>query len=176
MVYAMYENMIASGIDPMTREIINYAKINDVLDCYLDTREPMLVASFYVDILPAAVKIFQEAGVNCAFVDSTVISTEREEIRQRFQDGELDVVFGQSQVVCEGQDYSRANYTYTFNNCFSGNIREQLVMRTTNINKTTPVEIIDICTEETLEYKVVQKLNKKEKISNEFLRAHCRIK
>jgi len=176
MVYAIYENMIASGIDPTTREIVNYAKINDVLDCYLDNREPILVVSFYVDLLPEAVRIFREAGVKCEYIDGTVIKTEAEEIRQRFQDGELDVVFGQSQVVAEGLDFSRANYTYTFNNSFSLNIREQVIMRTTNLNKTTPVEIIDICTEETFESKVVDKLNKKEKISNEFLQAHCRIK
>ncbi|MCP3683256.1 MAG: DEAD/DEAH box helicase family protein [bacterium] len=175
MVYAVYENMIASGINPRTGEIVSTAKLEDVLSCYLDNPEPMLILSTYVAIFPIAVKMFRLAGIACDYIDGTVGKREAEEIRYRFQEGELSVVFGQSAVVSEGLDFSRADVTYYLNNAFSLNTREQTSMRTTNVNKKTPVEIIDICTVETFEDKIVKRLNKKEAISNSFLRLNSSL-
>jgi SNF2 family DNA or RNA helicase len=176
LVYVNYANMVGAGINPVTREVINFAKINDVLNCYLDNQEPMLVLSWFVDVLPVATEIFRKAGVRCQYIDGTVIKTEAEEIRSRFQDGELDVVFAHSSVASEGLDFSRADVTYYLSNSFSLNLREQTVMRTTNINKTNPVEIIDVCTVDSMDKDIVKKLNKKEELSNSFLKKICPIK
>ncbi|MFO7890678.1 MAG: helicase-related protein [bacterium] len=176
MVYAVYENMIAAGIDPATHEVISTEKVQDVVNCYLDNREPILVLSHYVDILPVAEELFHKAGIRAAYFDGKTSKIAVEEVRALFQEGKLDAVIAQSKVAGEGLDFSRANTTYYLNNSFGLNTREQTIMRTTNINKTTPVEIIDICTMDTLDVAVVEKLQKKEKISESFLMKQGRIK
>lgn len=175
MVYGMYENMIAAGIDPVTKEVINTTKVEDIIDCYNDNPEPILVLSHFVDMLPVACDLFNNASIRCAYIRGDTGDIEAEGYRVAFQNGELDCLLGQSKKMAEGLDCSKANLTYVISNSFSANTREQMCERTINLQKTTPVGIIDICSRDTTDLKVVETLNKKQNISSNFIKEHSRL-
>ena len=175
MVYGMYENMVAAGIDPRDRSIISTRKAQDIVYCYHDNPEPILILCPYVDIIPVIAEVLNKRDIRTDWFDGSKPEFEREEIRDRFQRGGLDAVVAQSAIAAEGLDFSRADKTYYYSNLFSLRVREQTSQRTTNLNKTRPVELVDLCTTHTMDLNVVKKLEKKEKVSSAFIREHSRL-
>lgn len=169
LVYVGYMNMIAAGVDPNTGEMINIDKILEVLEYYQENPEPMLIASFFKRPLFEAYNHFKNVGIPCGLITGETSWEDRENIIDRFQAGAIDIVFGQSDAIKMGLDFSRASITMVISNSFSNDTRDQLSMRTTNMNKKEAVEFIDICTKDTLDDGIVDKLVKKERISDSYL-------
>lgn len=165
----LYMNMLASGINPWNKAYEWDTKVKDLLEYYKENPEPMLVLSFFKTPIYCAEALFMSEDIKCALIHGDIPLEERERIRQDFQEGKLDIVFGQTDTVKEGLDFSRASLTVYLNNSFSSNTRNQSEMRTTNVTKKEPVQIMDYCTENTLDSAIVNCLVNKKEVSNEFL-------
>jgi hypothetical protein len=63
-----------------------------------------------------------------------------------FKEGKYDILAGQVDKIQMAWDLSLADITYFISNSFSNEKRSQVEMRTTNMNKSTPVELRDLCT------------------------------
>jgi len=168
-VYVGYVNQIGAGINPRTGEMSNLAKIHDMLDYFQENPEPILALSFFKAPLWAGMVEASTRGLRADIITGDTPVKERETIRERFQMGELDILFGQSDAVKMGIDLSQGSLTWFLSNSFSNDTRDQVVMRTTNVNKKEPVQVIDSCTLGTLDSVIVDKLVKKELISDAFL-------
>ena len=98
-------------------------------------------------------------------IDGATQTNEREDIRSMFQQMPGDkpaVVVAQTTTVKMGIDLSRADTIYYLSSSFSFDDRVQSESRATHLNKTKPVQIVDVITEGTVEPEVVKALESKE--------------
>jgi superfamily II DNA or RNA helicase len=165
-VFVGYMNQIAAGINPESGVMINVDKIKLLLEKFAEDQEPMVVFSFFKAPLREASRIF---GVCSRVITGDNTKSHVDEVIEDFQNGGFKVLFAQTDLVKMGRDLSRADVTYYLNNSFSSDTRDQSEMRTTRIDKNTPVGIVDICTRDTMDESIVNMLVKKDKISDSFL-------
>lgn len=164
------ERKIAAGIDPETGEMFNMSKIKHIVESYLEAPEPIVVFSIYKAPLFAIQKAFEDKGVKVGLIwGSSGTPSQKEAVKDQFLAGEFDVLLGQTKSVQENYDFSIASKTFYLTNGYSRNTRSQSEKRTTNIEKKIPVEIIDLCTEGTMDEVLVEKLKTKGKISYQFI-------
>ncbi len=164
------ERLVSAGLDPDDHSIINRSKIDFIVDSYLEEPEPIVVLSFYKAPLFELQRTFESKGIKCGLIYGQIgTASEKETQVDKFKDAEYDVMLGQTRSVKMNYDFSRASKTYYLTNSYSQDDRSQSEKRTTNINKATPVEIIDLSYNDTLDHAVVDKLKKKKKISYSFI-------
>lgn len=165
-----FEQLIAAGMDPYNgNQLISDEKIKDVLQYYKDNQEPLLVLSRFKSLIHHALDIFKSNGIKADFIDGDVEVPDREKIRQRFQEGQLDIVIAQVKTVKMGLDFSRATTIFYLSNSFSQDDRAQSEERATHVKKTDPVQIIDSCTEGTMDGVVVDLLRQKKEVSTAYI-------
>jgi len=168
-VFVGYLNQIAAGVDPDSGEMISEAKLKEILSCYKERPEPIVVFGFFKKPLYAGLELFIQNDVDCDIVTGNQSKQEVDSSIEAFQNGDFDVLFAQVDLIKMGRDLSRANLSYCISNSFSNDTRSQWIMRTTNLTKTTPVAIVDVCCEDSIDEAIVKALNRKEKIADSYL-------
>ena len=172
-----FEQLIAAGMDPYDgNKLISNTKIKDVLQYYKDSQEPVLILSRFKSLIHHAIDIFKANGIKADFIDGTVPVKvlnpqirDRDDIRKDFQEGRLDIVIAQVKTVKMGLDFSRATTIFYLSNSFSQDDRAQSEERATHVKKTDPVQIIDSCTEGTMDSMVVELLRNKQEVSTAYI-------
>lgn len=165
-----FEQMIAAGMNPYEgNKLISDAKIKDVIQYYLDNKEPLLILSRFKSLIGETVKLFEKNKIRTRYIDGDVEVPEREEIRAEFMNGDFDVVVAQVKTVKMGLDFSRATTIFYLSNSFSQDDRAQSEERATHVKKTDPVQIIDTCTEGTMDSMVVELLRNKQEVSTAYI-------
>ena len=169
---AYFEQYTCTGCDPFTGKIINKAKIDDALAYAKDIGEPMVFMSRYSWMIDALYEAMIKAKLKVAKIDGTVSEKDRDVIRQAFMDGKYDYVIGQTETIKMGLDFSRATTIFYLSNSFSQDDRAQSEERATRVDKTEPVQIIDSCSEGTVDDLVVKLLMNKMEISSSYLEGY----
>ena len=161
---------MAAGLDPETHEVINQDKLKYMLEAYLENPEPIVILSHYKAPLFKAQELFEKKGIKTGLVyGGTGTASQKEEVVNGFKNGDYPVFFGQTRSVKMNYDLSSASLTYYPNNSYSRDDRGQSEKRTTNVNKTIPIGIMDLCYRDTMDEKLVNTLRSKEKISYSFI-------
>ena len=165
-----FEQLIAAGLDPFNgNELIADTKIKDVLQYFIDNKEPLLVLSRFKSLIHHALKLFEKSRIKTALIDGDVDKDSREQIRRDFQDGKYHVVLAQVKTVKMGLDFSRATTIFYLSNSFSQDDRSQSEQRATHVQKTDPVQIVDVCTEGSMDDIVVELLKNKMEVSTQYI-------
>lgn len=168
-VFVNYMNQIGAGLCPETGTMINLSKIMFVARYFEEHREPLVVTSFFKKPLAAAAEIFQEMGIRvCLVTGDTKPKFVDARIRD-FQEGRIDIFLGQQNKIMMGVDLSRSSLMFNLSNALSGEVRDQLTKRCTNVNKKEPVEIVDLCFTDSMDSPIVSMLNNKGALSSSFL-------
>ena len=164
------ERAVSAGIDPDTHEMINKDKITFIVDFYLETKQPIVILSTYKAPIYAMQEALKEKGIASGLIHGTSGSPkEKDDLEKSFLRGEFPIMIGQTDAVMMNYNFSIASITFYLNNGYKRNPRSQSEKRTTNIEKTTPVEIHDLCYEETLDFDVVKILKDKGDVSYSFI-------
>ena len=175
-VFVGYINQIGAGINPETGEVICTEKLRFVLTYYYENPQPLVVLGFFKGPLYAGLDIFTGLGIRCGIITGDQDDKEVDDTITKFQTNKIDILFGQTDKIKMGHDFSRASVTFFISNSFSSGTRGQAEMRTTRMDKATPSEIIDICTDSTLDEIIVDSLFKKEALSSDILSNHVNPK
>lgn len=176
-VRALMHRQIAAGVDPLTDEFISDEKILDFIQYVKDTKQKILVSSFFKPPILRAVQLCQEHGLKAAAIYGGVKEAEAEKIRLDFQAGKLDVVIGQEDKISRGLEFSKLDTIFILSASFSEEAREQLEERGQHVARKEPYEIISQHTkgsaEESITYVLtVKKVNARyylDKINMEIL-------
>jgi SNF2 family DNA or RNA helicase len=167
-----FELQVCCGIDPFSEFNTVYEdrtpKYKYLAKLYREIGEPMCVWSFFTDAVRVVANEFNKLGIPAA---NLTASTDKvlENLRQKFQNGGIDVAAGQVQKVAEGLDFSRASTIVYISNHLGLQYREQSEMRADNLNKDEVIEIIDIIIEGSTEELVIERLKDKKEISDGWL-------
>jgi len=161
---SLYERMISTGVAPITGEVISDNKVLDIIELYLYQPEPMLVVSYFKKVLYRAYDLMTAQGIRCGLIVD-VDREEAERIRKSFQDGDLDIVIGQTDKVKEGLDFSRIKKLIKISDTVSQNANEQVGDRGQNLKRTGSYDTITICTEGTTDKRLSSLLKSKHKRS-----------
>lgn len=175
-VNIIYENMVCAGIHPLTKEIISYEKVDSCIDFYMDTREPILVVGQFILQLKAAYERAVAKGIKCGIIYGKTKESERELLRHQFQNGEIDMLFGQVRAIKMGLNFARASHTHYISNSYSLDDRLQSEDRTTHLTKKEPVIIVDYVTPDRVDFDVTIRLKDKKKISMSYLETKWRAR
>ena len=149
LVRCTFEAKISTGVHPLTNEIISRSKIEHAVQLWADHPEQMLVLSRFRAPITEAEAAFATAGAKVSAITGSTSRIERERIRLEFQSGRLDVIVAQVIPVKMGLDFSALSRVIYLSNSFSQDDRSQSEDRGQHAQRTTPYEIIDICTEGT---------------------------
>jgi SNF2 family DNA or RNA helicase len=165
-----FEQLVSAGMDPFNgNACISDAKIRDVLQYYLDNKEPLLILSRFKSLIQHTVDIFQKDKIPTGWITGDTPVVEREGTRGRFQSGALEVVVAQVRTVKMGLDFSRASTIFYLSNSFSQDDRAQSEDRATHLDKKDPVQIIDTCTVGSMDAVVVDLLRNKQEVSTAYI-------
>lgn len=180
-VKVVYENLVCAGIHPMSKEIISTDKIHYTLDYYVDTKDPLLVLGQFVSQLKLAQQLATDRKLKCGLIFGGTPEKERELLRHKFQNGEIDILFGQVRAVKMGLDFSRSSHTHYISNSYSLDDRLQSEDRTTHLMKKEPVIILDYSTisntgDYCVDSDIVHRLREKKTISKSYLESIWRPK
>ncbi len=169
-IKTMFAQKVASGLNPLTNEIIDNSKANWIADLYEEEKEPILVLSRFTKPLQLLEDTFRERNISVGLIDGSVSLTDREKIRDDFHSGKIDVVVAQVSTVARGLDFSRLCKIIYYSNSFSYETRAQSLLRGQNVNRKTPYEVIDLCIEDSVDLKIVNDLFGKEKSVSQFIK------
>lgn len=164
----LFEQKIASGINPLTNEMIDDSKIRFLVDSYKEHAEPMLIVSRFKSPLKWIKEAFEKERIQIEIIDGDVPLEKREEIRRDFQEGRLNIVGGQVKTIKMGLDFSRLKWLYYPNNGGSFDDRAQSQLRGQHVKRTTPYNIVDICTTHTNDAEIVDILIHKGHDANKY--------
>lgn len=156
-----FEQQIAAGLNPLTKEIIDTGKIDWCVNHYLETKEPLLILSRLTTPLKRMVEEFEKKGIKVGMITGSTPLSEREEIRQSFQSGTLDVVVAQVKTVKMGLDFSRLSKIIYFTLPWGYDDWSQSVLRGQHISRKEPYEVVILCTEQTSDRKTASLLSSK---------------
>lgn len=149
LVRCTFEARIAAGFHPITGAELSDAKAVHAANMWRDKPAPTLVLSRFLAPIQQAAGAFTAAGARVRVITGATVPADREEIRQAFQAGDLDVVVAQVLPVKMGLDFSRADRLVYLSNSFSQDDRAQTEDRAQHGKRTTPYEIVDICADGT---------------------------
>lgn len=169
-IKTMFAQKVASGINPLTNEIIDTTKAEWIADLYEEEREPLLVLSRFTIPLQLLEETFSNRGISVGVIKGSVKLSDRETIRQAFQDGELDIVLAQENTVARGLDFSRLSKIIYYSNSFSYETRAQSILRGQNVKRTEPYGVVDLCIENSVDIKVVEDLFTKQGTVEQFIK------
>lgn len=159
------DHMIANGLHWHTGEVLDGFKVEAVCEAIEETGTPALVFCRYVEQVKSTYEMLKRMKIPVWKIDGATQTNEREDIRSMFQQMPGDkpaVVVAQTTTVKMGIDLSRADTIYYLSSSFSFDDRVQSESRATHLNKTKPVQIVDVITEGTVEPEVVKALESKE--------------
>lgn len=164
------ERAVAGGIDPDTHVVINKAKQEHIIECFIETREPLVVFSTLLAPLFELVSMCEKKGIKIGLIyGSSGSPEEKEDVKDAFLRGELDIIAGQTDAVMMNYDFSISSKAFYLTNGYKRNPRSQSEKRITNVKKRLPVEINDMCYDGTLDEVVVNKLKTKGELSYSFI-------
>lgn len=157
-----FEHKVASGVHPLTDEVISETKIRDVIEYYKAKPHPILILNQHKALVALTAQRFREAGFKAAHIDGDV-KKGREQIRLDFQSGKLDIVSAQIGTVKVGQDFSQLDTLWFMSNSWSHDDRSQAEKRGDKVNKSTPYLIVDQQTHGSCDTVLTKVLTKKKK-------------
>lgn len=159
-IRAMFFHKIASGVNPITNELINNSKAEHIRDVALSTGSKILVLTRFTKIIPHIMSCFHKAKIKCDYIDGSVSKQDRDTIRCRFQDGDLQIVVAQVDTVARGLDFSSLDRIYNHTNSFSCEVKTQSELRGQNVKRKSPYEVIDLCYRDSIDVDI-HKVHKK---------------
>lgn len=172
LVRANHELQICAGLHPDTKEVLDTRKIEYILDWHLDSGEPCLVISeLRTGICEAFERIAKEKKVKIGFMVGGQ-AKENAKTKEAFDNGSLQVVFGQVEVVKMGLNFSRANTIFYYSNSYSQDDRAQSEVRCNQMSKHEPTEIIDLVCPHCLDGAVIDLLEQKQDVSSSFVQKY----
>ena len=169
LVRANHELQVCMGLDFTTKIMFDTRKIEAILDWHKDTGEPCLVLSQYrTGVLECFKKIAESRKIKYGVMVGGS-AQENQKVKEMFDKGLINVVFGQITVVKMGLNFSRANTIHYLSNSYSQDDRTQSELRCSTMDKTDPVEVIDYITPGCLDGAVVDLLESKQSISSSYV-------
>jgi len=170
LVRANHELQICCGMNPITKDVFDTRKIEHILNWHIDEgHEPCLVLSEYrTAIMDKFIEIASQMKikVGCMVGGQPEVN---KKIKEDFDKGKINVIFGQVEVVKMGLNFSRASTIFYLSNSYSQDDRTQSEVRCSQMGKTTPTEIIDLVHPLCLDGAVIDLLEKKQDVSSSFV-------
>ena len=160
---------ICAGIHPITKEPIKTYKGEYIAEWYKLRKLPAVIVSQSRKALLPLQEFLTSKGIPCAVVHGGVSKDDRERIRRDFQDGKIDMLLGQAEVIMMGYDLSRADYIFQFSTPVKENVRGQVNMRCCKGNKSRPVTIIDMAIKGTKEGGFIENVVNKHQPAVEYI-------
>jgi SNF2 family DNA or RNA helicase len=160
----IYNQKVASGLNPLTDELISTIKFADTLQYWKDKQEPLLIGCRFTAQIYYGAEFLHQAGMRVAVIDGSTKVAEREKLRQDFQDGKLDAIIGQQSTIQMGLDFSNLGDIICWSNEESGQVRIQLMERGNRVDRTDPYNIIDVCISGSKDEDISKNIWKKEKM------------
>lgn len=161
LVRVTFEQKTAAGVHPITGACVSREKIRHVLQSWADRPRPLLVLSRFRSPLQYLQEDAQAAGLRIATITGDTSTAEREEIRQRFQAGQLDMVGAQVRTVKMGLDFSSLDSIFYLSNSFSQDDRAQSEDRGNHVHRRTPYGVVTLATTGSLDRRVNYVLTRK---------------
>jgi len=162
--HSSFEHQIANGIDWKTGELADATKVDAICDYVEELGEPVLVFGRFVVQLQAIAAELGKRGLERWYIDGSIPSGDRDEIRRAFQGqskGRPCALVAQVVPVKMGIDLSNAHTIIYASSTFSHDDRAQSEDRATHIMKPEPVQIMDFVTRGSMEPELYAVLEKK---------------
>jgi len=175
LVKGIFVQLISCGIHPIQHEVLSTSKQKFIAQYIQETlgKESVVVFSRFILDIETVAKELKEVGISCEIITGETPIGDRDILRKRFQKGEFQVVVAQVKTVKMGLDFSIADTIIYSSNSFSCDDRLQSEERIINLNKSRPVEIIDVCTVYpnggSFDISVSDTLKAKESISSQYV-------
>jgi len=160
---------VCAGVHPLSKELIPSKKGEYLVAWYQLLKQPAVVVSRSQRALAPLRDYLRTNGIRCDVVDGDTSEDDRERMRQEFQNGDLDMLLGQSRVIMMGYDLSRADYIFHLSSTVEENVRGQVNYRGCRLDKTRPVTIIDMCIEGTKEQELVDIMQNKYSLAHSWI-------
>jgi SNF2 family DNA or RNA helicase len=178
-----YLQQLAAGIDISEPDglFLGENKINHILkllskegDLY---GQQVIIWSRFTSENKEIFRRLTEAGYSIELVDGSVIPEARENIRLRFNAHLTQITCATIRSMYSGTDWSGADTAIYTSNEASWDLRSQSEDRIYSVSKSRPLQIIDLCSEKTIDEEIVDLLREKKIDSNFFLsKLYARIK
>ena len=171
-----FEAKIASGVHPLSNEIINNAKQQCVVQMYKDKPQPMLILSrFKAPLYEMQRLLLEKCNLEVDIIHGGTKKEDRELFRLKFQNAEVDIIICQVETIKMGLSFSRLKYIVYLSNSFSCDSRVQSEERGQLANRSESYTILDIVSEGTGDAELVELLRNKEYNSSYYVKRNSEI-
>jgi len=169
-IRSMFYHKISSGIHPLTNEIIDLQKAHHIANHFELSKERILVLSRFKTILKPIQNVLNQYGIKSEIICGDTSMSDREEIRKRFQAGDLDMVIAQIDTVARGLDFSSLDKIYYYASTYSYESRKQSELRGQNVKRKLPYTVTDLCFEDSIDIEIRKILLTKESNVSNFIK------
>ena len=169
-VRVIFAQKIAAGLHPLTDEIVSEDKINDFIEYWETTRQPLLVSSKFNAPIFRAVERCKEKGIRATSIVGDDSAEAREEKRLAFQAGKIDILIGQETVIYAGLEFSGLGDILVMSSGHSAQTREQLEERGQHVNRKIPYQVISQHMQKSIDESITKVLTYKKQDARYYLK------
>lgn len=165
-----FENSIASGVNPLTKEMISTNKVEFVVKAMKEhPNEKYLILSSMREPLHALSRLLDRERITYGVIHGDVSRKNRHQTRKDFQSNVVQHCLGQEDTVKMGLDFSALDRIYRISITFSQDTRAQADDRGNHLTRTEPYHIIDVISRDTKDEKHVQYVRQKKINADYFI-------
>ena len=145
--------------------------LDELLDTILAEDGSVLVFSQYVAMNRIIEKHLAHKGIPTQFLHGQTPVAKREEMVQRFQDGEVPVFLLSLKAAGTGLNLTRAGHVVHYDRWWNPAVEEQATDRAYRIGQTQPVQVHRLIAEGTIEDRIAETLKAKRALADSVLSA-----
>jgi hypothetical protein len=154
----------------LTNEIIDLQKAHHIANHFVMSNERILVLSRFKTILKPIQKVLSDYGIKSEIICGDTSMSDREVIRKKFQNCDLDIVIAQIDTVARGLDFSNLDKIYYYASTYSYESRKQSELRGQNVKRKLPYTVTDLCFEDSIDVEIRKILLTKESNVSNFIK------
>jgi hypothetical protein len=165
----IFLHQIAGGVRLTKDGWHSKEKFNAVVDLLNEelTGQSVVIWFRYLHEVNEMKKILDDNSIPSLLITGKVTPIEREILRGKFKRGEIKIALMTIKAMRTGTDWSRATTAIYFSNEFSWDLRAQSEDRIIHPQEREPKLLIDLCTDRTVDFDIVELLRGK-KIDSQF--------
>lgn len=170
MVRAGMEERVASGVHPISGEVISDVKIKQAVEIIKNNPGNALISTWYKSLIKPMCDALNKEGIKCRAVTTKTKPSEREEIRLWFQSTPGACVVGQQGIVSRGLDWSSLKHLIHISWFMGQEKWEQVNDRGKHVTRKDLYNIWALCTYQTGDRKRIRALQDKKYRSSEAIK------